>query len=60
MVWFRRDLIDHLIPTTLPQSGKHPIRPGCSKTRSTWPWTLPRRGHPQLLWATYSSALPPS
>ena len=56
----QRDLIDHLVPTPLPRAGTPSTRPGCSKPHPTWPWTLPGRGHPQLLWATCSSASPPS
>lgn len=33
---------------------------GCSKPHPTPPWTLPGRGHLPLLWATCSSASPPS
>lgn len=41
--WFGlglRDLKDHLVPTPLPWAGKSSARPGCSKLRPTWPWTL--------------------
>jgi len=44
MVWVGRDLIDHLVPLPLPWAGTPSARPTCSK-----PWTLPRRGHSQLL-----------
>jgi len=53
-----RDLKDHLVPTPLPWASS--TRPGCSELHPTWPWTLPGRGHPQLLWATCASASPPS
>ena len=60
MVWVGRDLKDHLVPTPLPWTGTPSTRPGCPKPHPTWPWTLPGRGRPQLLWATCSSASPPS
>jgi len=60
MVWVGRDLKDHLVPTTLPWAGTPYTRPGCSELHPTCPWTFPRRGQPQLLWATHSSASPPS
>ena len=44
MVWAGRELIDHLVPTLLPQAGTPSTRPGCSKSPLTWPWTLPRKG----------------
>jgi len=49
MVWVRRDLKDHPVPTPLPWAGTSSIRPGCSKPHPTWPWTLPERRQPQLL-----------
>ena len=52
MVWVGRDLEDHLVPSPLPWTETPSTRPGCSKPHSTWPWTLPGREHPQLLWAT--------
>jgi len=33
MVWIERDLIDHLVPTTLPWAGTPSTRPGCSEPR---------------------------
>ena len=60
MVWVGRDLKHHLVPTPLPWAGTLSTRPGCSELHPTWPWTLPGRGHPQLLWATCSSISPPS
>jgi len=60
MVWVGRDLKDHLVPTPLPWAGAPSTRPGCSELHSNWPWTLPGRGHPQLLWATRASASPSS
>jgi len=51
---------DHLVPTPLPWAGIPSTRTGCSKPCPTWSWTLPGREHPQLLWATCSSASPPS
>ena len=45
-------------PPPLPWAGTPSTRPRCSKSHPTWPWTLPRRGRPQLLWATWSSASP--
>ena len=51
---------DHLVPTPLPWARTPSTRPGCSKPRLTWPSTLAVRGHPQLLWATCSSASPAS
>ena len=56
----RRDRKDHLVPTPLPWAGTPSTRPGCSKPHPAWPWTLPGRGHPQLLWTTCSSASAPS
>jgi len=60
MVWVGRDLKDHLVPTPPPWAGTPSTRPGCSELHPAWPWTLPGRGHPQLLRAIYSSASPPS
>jgi len=60
MARVERDLKDHLVPTLLPWAGTSSTRPGCSQLHSTWPWTLPGRGYPQLLWATCSSVSPPS
>jgi len=60
VVWVGRDLKDHLIPTPLPWAGTPSTRPGCSEPHPTWPWTLPGRGQPQLLWATWARASPPS
>ena len=48
MVWVGSDITDHLVPTPLPWAGTPSTRPGCSKPHPTWPWTLPRRGQPQL------------
>jgi len=56
MVWVGRDLIDHLVPTPLLWAGTPSTRPDCSEPHPTWPWALLGRGHPQLLWATCSSA----
>ena len=56
MVWVGKDLTDHLVPTLLPWAGTPSTRPHCSKSHPLWPWTLPGRGHPQVLWATSSSA----
>jgi len=50
---------DHLVPIPLPWAGTPSTKPGCSKSHQTLPWTLPGRGHPQLLWATCASASPP-
>ena len=60
MVRVGRDLKAHLVPTPLPSAGTPSTRPGCSELHPAWPWTLPGRGHPQLLWATCSSVSPPS
>jgi len=60
MVWIGRDLKDHLVPTLLPWAGTPSTRPGCSDLHPTWPWTLPGRGQPKLLWAACASASPPS
>ena len=60
MVWVGRDLKDHLFPTPLPWAGTSSTRPGCSELHPTWPWALPGRGQPQLLWAACPSASPPS
>jgi len=60
MIWVRSDLKDHLVQPPLPSTGKPSTTPGCSKPCPTWPWTLPGRGHPQLLWATCSCASQPS
>jgi len=60
MVCVERDVINHVIPIPLPRGGTPSTRPGCSKPRPAWPWTFPGRGHPQVPWATCSSALPPS
>jgi len=60
MVRVGRDLKDHLVPTPLTWAGTPSTRSGFSKPHPAWPWTLPGRGHPQLLWATRSSASPPS
>ena len=51
MVRVGRDLKDHLVPTCLSWAGTSSTRPGCSELHPTWPWTLPGRGQPQLLWA---------
>jgi len=59
MVWVGRDLKDHLAPTRRPQPGTPSTRPGCSKPRPAWPWTLPGSRHLQLLWAICSSVSPP-
>ena len=56
MVWVGGDLKDHLVPTSLPWAGT----PGCSNLHPAWPWALPGRGQPQLLWATCSSVSSPS
>jgi len=61
MVWVERDLKDHLVPTSPAVGNNTPsTRAGCSKPPPTWAWTLPGKEHPQLLWATCSSASPPS
>jgi len=60
MVWVGRDLKDHLVPTSLPWAGTSSSRPGCSKPHPNSPGKLPGKGHLQILWATYSSASPPS
>ena len=60
MVWVGRDLEDHLFPTPLPWAGTSSTSPGCSELHPTWPWILPGRGQPQLLWATCARASPPS
>ena len=60
MVWVGRHLRDRPVPTPLPWAGTPSTRPGFSKTKPTWPWALLGRGHPQLLWETFSSASPPS
>ena len=60
MVLVGRDLMDHLVSTPLPWAGTLSPRPRCSKPCPTWPWTLPGRVQPQLLWATCASASPPS
>jgi len=44
----------------LPLAGTPSTSPGCSQPRPTWPWTLPGRGQPQLLWAAWAGASPPS
>ena len=51
LIWFQ---------TPLPWAGTSPTRPGCSELHPTWPWALPGRGQPQLLWATWASVSPPS
>ena len=56
MVWVGRDLKDHLVPPPLPSAGTSSTRPGCSELHPTWPWALPGRGQPQLLWATWVRA----
>lgn len=43
------DLVDHLVPTSLPWAGTLHSRPDYSR-----PWTLPRLGHPRLPWASCS------
>jgi len=60
MIWIGKDLGDHLLPIPQPWAGTISTRSGCSKHRQTWPWTIPRRGHPQLLWTNSSSVSPPS
>jgi len=45
MVWVARDLKDHLVPIPLQWAETSSTRPGCSKHCSTWPSTLPGRGH---------------
>ena len=58
MVCVGRDLKDVLAPIPLPWSGTPSTRPGCSKPRPNWPWTIPGRGQPQLLYTICSSASP--
>jgi len=60
MVWVGRDLKGHLVPTSLPWAWRSSARSGYSKPHPAWFWTLPERGHLQLLWTTCSSASPPS
>jgi len=60
MIWVGKDVINHLVPSPLPWAGTPSTTPISSTTYLTWPWTLPGRGHPELLWATYSSASAPS
>jgi len=60
MVWVGKDLKDHLVTTPLPWAWTSSTRPGCSELHPACPWTLPGRGHLQLLWATCSSVAPPS
>ena len=43
-----------------PWAGTASTSPGCSQSRPTWPWALPGRGKPQLLWATWARVSPPS
>ena len=62
MVWIGLEgtFKDHLVQQP-PCHGQTPsTRPACSKPHPAWPWTLPGRGHPQLLWASCASASPPS
>ena len=46
--------------TPLPWERTPSARPSCSKPCPTWPWTLPGRGQPQLLWVTWARASPSS
>lgn len=46
MVWVRKHLKDHLIPTLCNGQGCHPI---CLRSCPTWPWTFPQMRQPQLL-----------
>lgn len=50
MDWIRRDFTDLLVPAPccMPKSG---TSSRCPVTHPTWPWTPPRMGHPQPLWA---------
>jgi len=57
MLWLRRDLNDHLVPTPVPWAGTLSTRPGCSRPCPAWPWTLPGRGQPQVLWAAWAGVL---
>lgn len=45
---------------TLPWARTCPSRQGCLKSHPSWPWTPPRVGHLQLLWAICASATAPS
>jgi len=58
MVRVGRDLKDHLVPTPLPWTGTSSTSPRCSELHPTWPWALPGRGHPQLLWTMWSRVSP--
>jgi len=60
MVCVGRDFIDHQVPTFLPWARTPSTRPSCSNPHPTWPWTIPGKGYPQLLWATCASPSPPS
>lgn len=44
LIWL--DLKDHRAPTPLTWAGTPSSWPGCSKPHPTWPWALPRLGHP--------------
>jgi len=58
MVWVRKDLKNHVVPSPLPWAGTPST--SCSKTHPTWLWTLPGRGHPEIVWETCASASPTS
>ena len=44
----------------LPWAGTPPPSPGCPQPHPAWPWALPGMGQPQLLWAAWAWASPPS
>jgi len=48
-----RYLKDHLVPTPLPWAVLAATRSLCPGVHQAWPWTPPRMGHLQLLWAAW-------
>jgi len=62
MPWVGRDLKDHQFPNPLPQAGLPTTRSStrlvCPGPHPTQPWTPPRMGHPQPLWAACSRTSP--
>jgi len=53
MACVEKDLKDHIVSTSL-------LWAGLPATRPAWPWMPPGMRRPQPLWATCSSASPPS
>ena len=58
--WFGLEGTLKIIWFQPPWAGTSSTRPGCSELHPAWSWTLPGRGYPQLLWATWDSVSPRS